>query len=195
MVHGAKTLQVSCLRLLLALASMNSFSMRTSDVKLACLQFTKPLERRVFIRDPAPEFELDPSECFELQLPLYGFCHVGMNHWTKTWLRTCNFSRTKQILRYVSQSRIASLLGFTGHMLTTSFALVMKNSDSGVNWRTSALWQLEMKKSKQPFLDCTLQSSTAGHQWMNRFTWNNLKNSTLHHCLPISVACAWNLLS
>ena len=77
MVHGAQTLQTASARLLVALALVFGFQIWSSDVKLAYLQSTEPLMRRVFIHNPAPEFELDPSECFELLLPLYGLCDAG----------------------------------------------------------------------------------------------------------------------
>ena len=77
MVHGAQTVQPSSIRLLLALASSMNFEVWSSDVKLAYLQSTEPLERRVFIREPDPEFELEPHECFELLKPLYGLCDAG----------------------------------------------------------------------------------------------------------------------
>ena len=40
---------------------MYDFEVWSSDVKLAYLQSTKPLERRVFIKDPAREFQLHPD--------------------------------------------------------------------------------------------------------------------------------------
>ena len=51
--------------------------MWSSDVKVTYLQSTEPLRRHVFISNTAPEFELDPSECFELLKPLYGLCDAG----------------------------------------------------------------------------------------------------------------------
>lgn len=85
MVHGAQTLQASSARLLIALASICGFEVWSSDVKLAYLQSTEPLRRRVFISNPAPEFELDPRECFELLKPLYGLCDAG-----DLWHQTLN---------------------------------------------------------------------------------------------------------
>ena len=76
-LHGAQTLQPSSARLLLALATMYVFAVRSSDVKLAYLQSTEPFLRRIFIKNPAPEFVLEPHERFELLRPLYGLCDVG----------------------------------------------------------------------------------------------------------------------
>ena len=77
MVNGPQTLQAFSARVLLGLAAAHGFKVWTSDVKLAYLQSSKPLERRVFIHNPAHEFELDPKECFELLRPLYGLCDAG----------------------------------------------------------------------------------------------------------------------
>ena len=77
MVHGAQTLQASFARLLLVLATAHEFKAWTSDVNLAYLQSSKPLERRVFIHNPAHEFEFDPKECFELLRYFYGLYDAG----------------------------------------------------------------------------------------------------------------------
>ncbi len=77
LVHGAQTLKASSARLLLALASELDFEVWSSDLKLAYLQSTEHLLRSVFIKNTAPEFELEPSECFELLRPLYGLIEAG----------------------------------------------------------------------------------------------------------------------
>ena len=59
------------------MAAMFGFDVWSSDVKLAYLQSTEPLKRRVLIINPAPQFELEPHECFELLKPLYGLCDAG----------------------------------------------------------------------------------------------------------------------
>ena len=77
MVHDTATLQPQSVRLLLALASIFGFDVWTSDVTQAYLQSSEPLARKIFIREPVPEFELDPKECLELLKPLYGLCESG----------------------------------------------------------------------------------------------------------------------
>ena len=39
--------------------------------------------RDIFVRDPVPEFELDPSQCLQLLKPLYGLCESG-DLWHRT---------------------------------------------------------------------------------------------------------------
>ena len=77
MAHSLKTLQPSSIRLLLALASIHGFDAWTADVRQAYLQSSEPLLRDVFIKDPVPEFELDPSHCLKLLRPLYRLCESG----------------------------------------------------------------------------------------------------------------------
>ena len=62
---------------MIALAAILGFRVLSTDVLLAYLQSTEPLQRRVFIKNPALEFELDPGECFELLRPLYGLADAG----------------------------------------------------------------------------------------------------------------------
>ena len=83
MVHGTQTLQSLLARLLLAFASLLGFDVSSTDVKLAYLQSTEPLRRRLFILNPAHEFELAPDQCFELLRPLQGLCDAG-DLWQQT---------------------------------------------------------------------------------------------------------------
>ena len=83
MVHSATTLQAQSVRLLLAIAAMFDFDVRTSDVRQAYLQSSEPLSREIFIKTPVNEFEPDPSECLQLLKPLYGLCESG-GLWHKT---------------------------------------------------------------------------------------------------------------
>ena len=83
MVNGAQTLQCSSARLNIALESMCEFDVWSTDVELAYLQSSEPLERRVFIKSPAQELELEPNECFDLLKPLYGLC-VAVDLWHET---------------------------------------------------------------------------------------------------------------
>ena len=56
---------------------MFGFDVWSFDLKLADLQSSEPLTRRVFISYPAPEFELHPDECFELLQTLYSLSDNG----------------------------------------------------------------------------------------------------------------------
>ena len=44
---------------------------------IAYLQSDKPLIRKIFITNLAPEFELSPEECLELPKPIYGLADIG----------------------------------------------------------------------------------------------------------------------
>ena len=77
MVHSSQTLQPSSVRFLLSLDSLYGFDFWTSDVLQAYLQSSESLMRDVFIKDPVPAFELDPSQCLKLLRPLYSLCESG----------------------------------------------------------------------------------------------------------------------
>ena len=117
MVLGAQTLQASSARLLLALASIFKFEVWPSDMKLAYLQSTEPLRRRVFIKNPAPEFELAPDESFELLKPLHGLCDAG-NLWQKSLndhrTRELNLTPTKCDSSLYFSFRLRELIGING---------------------------------------------------------------------------------
>ena len=82
-VHGAQSLQASSSCLILAISSIYRFDGWLCGVTLAYLQSSELLTRRVFIKHPAPAFELDPHECFELLRPLYSLSDAG-DLWHKT---------------------------------------------------------------------------------------------------------------
>ena len=58
LVHNAHTLQLLTRSCHDFLAATSCFRVLSTDVKLAYLQITEPLQRRICIKNPAPEFEL-----------------------------------------------------------------------------------------------------------------------------------------
>ena len=76
-VHNAHTLQPTSAQLIAGLAATLSFKLWSTDIKQAYLQATEPQQRRVFINNPAPKFELERKECFELLRLLYGLADAG----------------------------------------------------------------------------------------------------------------------
>ena len=83
LVHGAQTIQCVSVRITLVIAKAKGFRIWVVDVKLAYLQSDKPLIRKIFIRNPAPEFELTPEQCLELLKPIYGLADSG-DQWHST---------------------------------------------------------------------------------------------------------------
>ena len=63
LVYGAQIIQCVSVRIILVVAKIKSFRIWVFDVKLAYIQSDKPLIRKIFIVNPAPEFELSPEEC------------------------------------------------------------------------------------------------------------------------------------
>ena len=78
-MHDSQTVHSSSIRILVALAAIFDFTVWSSDVKLAYLQSKEPMNRRVFIRDPALQFGLADGQYLELLKPLYGLSDSGDN--------------------------------------------------------------------------------------------------------------------
>ena len=83
LVHDTQTLQQPSVRVILVIAAAEGYDVWISDVKLAYLQSGIKMKRKIYIRNPAPEFGLEEDECFELLLPLYGLGDAG-DMWHKT---------------------------------------------------------------------------------------------------------------
>ena len=77
LVRRAQTVQCVSLRIVLVVMKIKGFHIWAVDVKLAYLQSDKPLIRKMFITNPAPEFELSPEERLELLIPIYGIAEPG----------------------------------------------------------------------------------------------------------------------
>ena len=65
------------LRKFLIVANIIGFSIWVADVKFAYLQSDKSIMKRIFIRNPASEFELSPEELVGLLKPIYGLAYLG----------------------------------------------------------------------------------------------------------------------
>ena len=76
-VHDSQTVHASSVRIVVCLAAIFGFEIWSSDVKLAYLQSSEPMTRRVFIKNPAPQFGLEEDQCLELLKPLYGLSDSG----------------------------------------------------------------------------------------------------------------------
>ena len=60
LVQGAQTIQSVSVRIILVVGKINYFRTWVADVRLAYLQSDKLLVRKIFISNPAAEFELSP---------------------------------------------------------------------------------------------------------------------------------------
>ena len=79
LVHHSITVQPPTILLLLTLAAAFDFDVWSCDVTQAYLQ-SGALERDVYIRNAAPEFELQPDEYLKFLKPSYGLCDAG-DYW------------------------------------------------------------------------------------------------------------------
>lgn len=59
MAHNSASVQPSSIRILLVIARMHEFDICLSDVSQIYLQSTEDLGREIFIRNPAPELQLN----------------------------------------------------------------------------------------------------------------------------------------
>ena len=66
LVQGAEPIQCISVHIILVFAKINSFRILVVDVNFAYLQSDKPLIRKIFITNSAPELELSAEEFPEL---------------------------------------------------------------------------------------------------------------------------------
>ena len=77
LLHGAQTIQCVSVRIILVVAKIKCFRIWVVDVQLAYPQSDKQLIRKIFIKNPAPKFELSPEDFLELFKPIYGLADSG----------------------------------------------------------------------------------------------------------------------
>ena len=63
--------------MILVIARIKSFRTWVINVKLAYLQSNKPLIRKIFVTNPAPEFDVFSKEFLELLGPIYSLADSG----------------------------------------------------------------------------------------------------------------------
>ena len=83
LVHGAQTIECVSVRIILDVTKIKGFRICVVDVKLAYLLSDKPMIRKIFITNSAPEFELSPEECLKLLKPIYGLAD-SEDEWHRT---------------------------------------------------------------------------------------------------------------
>ena len=171
LVHGAQALQPSSARLILAIAAIHNFDVWSCDVKLAYLQSAEPLTRRVFIKNPAPEFELEPHQCFELLRPLYGLSDAG-----DLWHKTLHSHLTEDLqltptkadpsLYFAYANR--ELVGLSGSYVDDLLRAGTREFRNSSPKRIGVLKQLAMKIHHSHSLDLTLpQAQTYLTPWIS----------------------------
>ena len=78
-MHGFQTLQLTSVTVLLALAAISIFRIWSTAAKLVYLQADEPLQRKIYISEPAVEFNLEEDTALQLINPLHvlsDFCDI-----------------------------------------------------------------------------------------------------------------------
>ena len=71
LVHDARNIRPSSVRMLLELASILDLDLWSTDVRLLYLQLSEALSGRISIENHADEFKLNKNQCLDLLKPLY----------------------------------------------------------------------------------------------------------------------------
>ena len=71
LVHGEQTNKCISVHIIPVVPKIKGFCIWVVDVKLAYIQHDTPIIRKIFITNPASEFQLSPEECKEVLKNLY----------------------------------------------------------------------------------------------------------------------------